>query len=241
MCNRHLLLRVAVGTFICLIAVTIAGAQNPKFKILHSFAGGSDGQYPNVPLVLDSAGDLYGTAGQGGSGSGCSTGCGVIFQLIPSSTQWRERILYNFTGGYVNPVGPLAVDAKGNLYGTTSNGGSPSCNCGQVYQLSRSSGGWTQNVLYSFLGGNADGAYPESGLVRDSAGNLYGTTYSGAINFSDGIVFELTLSHGIDLRPKRQSLRRDQWRRRVWLGNRFQTCARQRDLDGSHALCFHRR
>jgi len=98
-------------SFLVLVVPSIVAAseaQAAKFKILHSFAGGDDGEYPNVPLTVDSAGDVYGTTGQGGSGAGCSSGCGVLFELLPTGNQWKEKILYDFSGA-VNPVGQLVV------------------------------------------------------------------------------------------------------------------------------------
>ena len=123
-------------------------------------------------------------------------GCGTVFQLDPSRTL---NVLYNFTGGSDggNPDAALNIDAAGNLYGTTQNGGAPeSCNrpagCGTVFQLYTSG---TLNVLHIFTG--SDGAYPPAGLLADAAGNLYGTTYGGGTGTSCvqgcGTVFELSV------------------------------------------------
>jgi uncharacterized repeat protein (TIGR03803 family) len=153
--------------------------------ILYKFSGGSDGKYPSSGLVRDSAGNLYGTASQGGSSS---CGCGVVFKVDGSGT---ETVLYSFTatdGEY--PSGGLIFDAHGDLFGTTTNGGA--YGNGAVFELiPNSDGTWTEKVLYSFTGSSGDGETPEGGVIMDNAGNLYGTTEYGGNNPNDGIVFEL--------------------------------------------------
>ena len=159
--------------------------------VLHSFTGGADGQWPYGALAQDSAGNLYGTASAGGSTPG-STGYGVVYQLDTTGTQ---SVLYTFTGGAdgATPWAGPYLDAKGKLYGTTFYGGAAQgpAGYGLVYQVDASSG---ETVLYTFTGG-ADGANPYAGLVEDSAGNLYGTTYYGGIAAGSagyGVVFKLT-------------------------------------------------
>ena len=138
--------------------------------VLHAFTGGSDGGYPQANLLLDSAGDLYGTTVSGGRG--CSDGCGTIFKIAPDGT---FTTLYTFAGGddgwFI--MAGLIADRKGNLYGTAQVGGSHGF--GTVFRLSQRG---AFKVLYAFQGGN-DGAYPQAGLIRDASGNLYGTTRSG--------------------------------------------------------------
>jgi uncharacterized repeat protein (TIGR03803 family) len=195
--NRYSSLRVLLTVFTCFSAVGMSGAQAPKFKVLHTFAGGSDGVAPQGPLVPDTAGNVYGVTVEGGSDTECSGGCGTVFELVPSGTRWKEKILFNFTGApgnYVYPAGPLVVDAKGNLYGTTGQGGGQACNCGEVYELARSTN-WTQSILYSFLGGAIDGAYPNFGLVADSAGNFFVETQQGGSD-GYGTIVELTPGSG---------------------------------------------
>src|SRR5205807_6755836 len=106
-------------------------------------------------------------------------GCGTVFSLSPTSGGgWTETVLYNFTGGSdgANPLTGVVLDAGGNLYGTTRHGGSASCVCGIVYRLSPVAGGsWTETVLHTFTGGS-DGSSPESTVVLDPKGNIYGTT-----------------------------------------------------------------
>jgi uncharacterized repeat protein (TIGR03803 family) len=133
--------------------------------IIHSFSG-PDGDAPEAGLVRDSVGDLYGTTVAGGPNFCFGEGCGLIFELSPVFGGWVETVLYNFTGqtdgGY--PESQLIFDAAGNLYGTTARGGVLSdCNgngCGTIFELSPSSSGWTENVLYSFQGYPSDGSYP---------------------------------------------------------------------------------
>jgi uncharacterized repeat protein (TIGR03803 family) len=155
-------------------------------------------------LLLGNNGNLYGTTGSGGNGTACasgniSAGCGIVFQLSPPAQAggpWTETILYNFqdTGdGYV-PIGGLAVDGKGNLYGATLFDGT--AGLGVVYRLSppaQSGGSWTETVLYNFQG-NGDGSGPQAGLTFDKTGNLFGTTYSGG-SANLGTVFQLSPSH----------------------------------------------
>jgi uncharacterized repeat protein (TIGR03803 family) len=144
---------------------------SPSFMVLHSFDG-TDGANPLASLTRDAAGNLYGTAGNGGA-----LGNGVVFKLSPAGT---ETVLYSFTGGADGggPGGGLIRDTAANLYGTTFSGGDDcegSSGCGVVFKLGPSG---TETVLYSFNGGD-DGANPLAGLVRDATGNLYGTAVHG--------------------------------------------------------------
>ena len=163
---------------------------------LYSFAGGNDGANPGARVIIGPDGTLYGTTSYGG-GSGCGgSGCGTVFQLTPpmnastdALTDWTETVLYQFTGGSDGslPVGDLVFDAAGNIYGTTAGGGSSQN--GVTYELTPSNGNWTQSVLWSFTGGN-DGGKPASGVIFDSAGNLYGATYVGG-TYGYGAIFQL--------------------------------------------------
>jgi uncharacterized repeat protein (TIGR03803 family) len=154
--------------------------------VLHSFGGSDrDGSYPGYgSLVFDQAGNIYGTAENGGTG-----GSGVVFELTPSNGGWTESILRNFVeeGGYY-PFGGLIFDSSGNLYGTTSAGGTD--DTGVIYQLSPSGSGWIYNVLASNEFENASTC---SGVVMDGQGNLFGT--AGCFGGGGG-VFELTPSNG---------------------------------------------
>jgi uncharacterized repeat protein (TIGR03803 family) len=169
--------------------------------VLHVFHNGdSEGYYPKGGLVVDAAGNLYGVAYYGGSGTNCGIfGGGTAFELSPTvGGGWREKVLHTFgslpscaDGG--NPWGGMTLDASGNLYGTTVTGGA--FGWGTVFKLSRTSGGtWNETVLHSFNGN--DGQAPNSRMVFDSAGNLYGTTELAGPYFA-GTVFELVPgSHG---------------------------------------------
>lgn len=170
------------------------------FTPLYNFAGGSDGAHPFAGVTIGPDGALYGTTFYGG-GSGCGLGCGTVYRLSPppatcQSTlcSWIETVLYRFSGSADGgmPFAGVVFDHAGNLYGTTTSGGLNNCGgsgCGVVYKLTRSGGGWTEAVLYSFTGA-ADGASPRAGLAFDSAGNLYGTTVGGGSS-GQGVVFQL--------------------------------------------------
>jgi uncharacterized repeat protein (TIGR03803 family) len=166
-------------------------------QIIHSFNdNGKDGMYPQAGLILDASGNLYGTTREGGA-SYCifeNSNCGTVFEL--STKTGAEKILHNFQqdgdiDGYY-PLGSLIFDSAGNLYGTTSFGGSGFQ--GVVFELRPRVGKpWQERILHSFAFNGTDGANPEAGLVIDSAGNLYGTTISGG-NQPNGLgtVFELS-------------------------------------------------
>jgi uncharacterized repeat protein (TIGR03803 family) len=168
--------------------------------VLYSFTGGADGAAPEAGLAWDASGNLYGTTRAGGDLTACLTiGCGVVFELSPSSTGWQETVLHTFTGaadgGY--PQASVIFDANGNLYGTTVAGGNGvgSCTiynvpgCGVVFELSPSSNGWGETVVHEFSGGN-DGAAPKAGLTFNSAGDLFGTAAGGGTSLG-GVVFEM--------------------------------------------------
>jgi uncharacterized repeat protein (TIGR03803 family) len=163
-------------------------------RVVYSFTGGADGGYPQAGLILDAAGNLYGTTYYGGS-TACPVGCGVVFKLAPNSDgTWTESALHGFTGGAggANPYAGLIFDAAGNLYGTTTGGGdynacSPTEGCGVVFKLAPTSSGWSETVLHSFLG---LAAHPFAPVIFDQRGNLYGTTCCGNTNY--GVVFEIT-------------------------------------------------
>jgi uncharacterized repeat protein (TIGR03803 family) len=166
--------------------------------ILHTFTGGSDGEAPVAPMVLDTQGNLYGTTDQGGTGSCGGASCGLVFKLTPTGNDWTETVLYRFKGGKEDggiPHGALIFDLTGNLYGTTFGGGSNACSdgCGTVFKLTPSGNAWTETVLHRFQGGR-DGANPYNvALVLDQAGALYGTTvYGGRSTCDCGTAFKLT-------------------------------------------------
>ena len=167
--------------------------------VLYVFKGNTnrDGASPFGGLVIDSAGNLYGTTAVGGTG-GCSVlgtlmGCGTVYELSPPAQKggaWTETVLYSFQGGKDGdlPWGDLVFNSAGNLYGATEFGGGKgtTCDpifpyCGTVFELSppRTKGGkWKEKVLHSFAGGT-DGANPNGGLVLDNKGAVYGTSQIG--------------------------------------------------------------
>jgi len=162
-------------------------------KVLQAFAG-SRGAYPAAGLTFDSAGNLYGTTVEGGTGSNCTAGCGVVFELTPTAKGgWNGTVLYDFAGANGDgawPFSRIILDASGNVYGTTFAGGQSFA--GTVFELTPGSGGhWSETVLYSFNDNGKDAAAPTAGVVFDTSGNLYGTTTSGG-RFQQGAVFELS-------------------------------------------------
>jgi uncharacterized repeat protein (TIGR03803 family) len=160
--------------------------------VLWSFGNGSDGKFPESGVIMDLAGNLYGTTLQGGTY--CS-GCGIVYELSPSEGgNWTETVLHNFNGDDGSePWDSPILDAAGNLYGTTSEGGTYSD--GTVFEVSPNDGGWTETVLHSFHDDGHDGLSPLTPVILDTTGNLYGTTYSGGTN-RDGTVFELSPRQG---------------------------------------------
>jgi uncharacterized repeat protein (TIGR03803 family) len=156
--------------------------------VLHSFTGGADGENPYAGLTGDAAGNLYGTTIGGGGNQPCNYyyGCGTVFELDATG---KETVLHSFTDSPdgANPFAGLIRDAAGNLYGTTAGGGAFGF-YGTVFKLTTGK----YEVLYSFTGG-ADGAGPAGGLIRDAAGNLYGTSGAGGAS-NQGTVFELDVT-----------------------------------------------
>jgi uncharacterized repeat protein (TIGR03803 family) len=160
-----------------------------KFIPLHSFVGGSNGFAPAGALASDAAGNLYGTTLDGGNTINCGGGCGIVFQLSPlKSGGWKFSIIYSFTGDDDGsyPAGGVTVDAAGNLYGTTANGGT---GCGAVYELTPNGTAWSETTLHDFAN-EPDGCGPAWGVTLDSSGNVYGTTAGGGPN-NGGTVFQL--------------------------------------------------
>jgi uncharacterized repeat protein (TIGR03803 family) len=155
---------------------------------LYYFSNGSDGGSPSGGLTWDSSGNLYGTAAEDGA-----NGKGVVYKLTPNgSGGWTYSVIYSFTGGSdgSHPYAGVVFDSQGNLYGTCTGGGYN--NQGTVFELSpNGSGGWTISKTYDFTD-TGDGDNPYGGVILDSAGNVYGTTYGDS--YIAGTVFELTSS-----------------------------------------------
>jgi len=157
-----------------------------KETVLHSFAGSpDDGENPQLPMLLDKAGNIYGTAFKGGLYGGCGFygSCGIVFKLDPAGA---ETVLHNFTEGQDGglPASNLVWDAEGNFYGTTEYGGLVAY--GIVFKFDTAG---TETVLYNFTGG-FDGAVPGD-VIRDANGNIYGTAFYGGV-FGEGTVFKLS-------------------------------------------------
>jgi uncharacterized repeat protein (TIGR03803 family) len=148
-------------------------------KVLYSLTGGSGGSFPQSGLV-SMARHLFGVAGYN------------LFELTPGSGGiWTEKTLHNFVGGTdgADALGALTYDPTGNLYGTTSLGGA---HHGTVFELTPSATGTpTETILHSFAPDGVDGVNPNSSLVVDAAGNVYGTTANGGSD-NQGVVFEIT-------------------------------------------------
>src|ERR1700733_6717526 len=173
-------------------AGTVFSVRGKAETVLYSFAGGTgDGSDPQAGLVMDAAGNLYGTTSAGGA-----AGNGTVFELVAPQSKggaWTEKLLYSFGTGTdgVAPVGRVIFDAAGNLYGTTSAGGASGD--GTVFQLQPGTT-WKETILHSFQAGD-DGYTPYAGLVADASGNFYGAATAGGSN-GGGTIFELSPANG---------------------------------------------
>jgi hypothetical protein len=156
--------------------------------VLYRFGdiGSGDGVFPIGDIAFDSAGNLYGVTGGGGS-----LGEGAVFEMTKSGGNWTEAVVFSFGSKGIYPSGGVIFDHSGNLCGTTGQGGVN--NLGTVYQLTHSSGGWVETTLHSFA--EPSDGYSSADLALDSAGNLYGANYDGGPNHG-GTVYELLPSGG---------------------------------------------
>ena len=244
--RRGLIPKFVFSLIVAVVVLTALGTHAQSFSVLHTFIiGPSDGANPFAGVVLDKSGNVYGMTEFGGSGSWCPTGCGVVFKVSTTGQEsiqhnflgntkdgaypvynsllsdgvgdvygttyeggtfgagtifkltaaGQEKVLYNFTGATDGgfPWGGLIRDSAGNFYGTTSERGSgTSCpyGCGTVFKLDTTG---KVTVLHSFSGGTTDGAGPLAGVIRDSSGNLYGTTLGGG-TYNLGTVFKIDSS-----------------------------------------------
>ena len=147
--------------------------------IIHTFRG-FDGAAPQGTLVSDTQGNLYGVTSNGGEAND-----GTVFELVPNPDgTWSETVLHSFGGGSdgQTPLTSLTMGTDGSLFGTTYFGGDTSCpgTCGTVFQLTNTNGTWTEQISHAFKGAAAgDGKYPQSTLVTDEQGSLYGATSDG--------------------------------------------------------------
>ncbi|MGH6889650.1 MAG: choice-of-anchor tandem repeat GloVer-containing protein [Rhizomicrobium sp.] len=166
--------------FVPALGLGVAQSAQPRgVTVLYNFAGSSDGGDPDAGLIRDSAGNLYGTGDYGGAAF-----AGVVFKVARNGT---ETVLYSFSGGAdgAQPFATLVRDKAGNLYGTTTMGGS--ANAGVVFQIDA---GGTETILHNFIGGT-DGTDPTGGLLEDRAGNFYGTTSQGGTSDA-GVLFKIS-------------------------------------------------
>jgi uncharacterized repeat protein (TIGR03803 family) len=174
------------------LAVFANASHAQTFTTLYDFTGGADGGQPyRGHLTLDDKGNLHGnTAGGGDTTCNPPYGCGVLFTVDPNG---KETVLHTFTGPDGAEPYVSVVDATGNIYGVTEYGGNGPCGsgmgpsgCGAIFKHGRSG---KEAVLYSFTG-SPDGSIPGPGLIRDAAGNFYGTTELGGTG-GDGTVFRV--------------------------------------------------
>ncbi len=157
-------------------------------KILYVFEAGNDGFFPDPGLIFDPAGNLYGGTYNGGAGGG-----GTVYELSPSGGGWTLTTLYSFPGTKWGFVNRLAMDAAGNLYGTTQYGGINGD--GNVFKLTKSGSSWTYTDLHDFTYG-LDGGVPVCTPVLDANGNIYGTAFGGGTNpcgggYGCGVIWEI--------------------------------------------------
>ena len=188
---------LALALLSALLLAAVPPAHSQTEKVLYSFVNSPDGANPRYATpVLDTNRNLYGTTNYGGA-----YGFGTVFKLTPSGT---KTILHSFDVNGTDGAYPVAslVMYKGNLYGTTVEGGTYNID-GTVFELKHTTNGWTERILHSF-GASGDGSQPYCALTLDTTGNLYGTTNVGGA-YSYGTVFELTPSgtetilHSFDL------------------------------------------
>ena len=155
--------------------------------VLYSFTGSADGGEPYKGVTLDAAGNLYGTAVTGGSGS-CEGGCGVVYKLTNSGGTWTQTVIHAFTGDDGSgPGSRVTLDSRGNVYGMTPTGGADGL--GTIYELHpRSGGSWAFRVIHDFTGG-PDGSSGSAGKMVLRGRHLYGAATTGGAGY--GTVFEL--------------------------------------------------
>jgi uncharacterized repeat protein (TIGR03803 family) len=190
--------RLIKGAF-AIFAITLGLTTGAYSQTMQGI--GSTGMIPEG-LVIDSAGNLFGSISQSGSYSCLNDGCGQVIELSRGSSGWTTTDVYDFKGGSdgSNP-GALVIGQDGSLYGATTSGGSTGCGsigCGTIFQIAKTSGGeWVETLIHVFTEADArDGLYSGTPLVFDAKGNLYGTTGGGGnptgCHGSCGVAFELS-------------------------------------------------
>lgn len=186
------LVRRAILVVVAMVALVPLGASAGTETVIYGFTGGSDGATPYAVPTMDGNGNLYGTTLYGGA-----YGNGIVYKLTHSKSGWSESILHSFAGGSDGavPYGGVILDAQGNIYGGTREGGANCSSCGVVYELSPGKHGkWKETILYSFHGNQDSEGGPLGALTLDGKGNLYGGTAGNSSCGTDyyyGIVFEL--------------------------------------------------
>ena len=164
-------------------------ASTGQVTTIHSFVGGNtDGAIPSSGLVIGSDGNLYGTTTNGGPAQ-----YGTVFKVAFTNGIPTVEIAYFFAGPKTdgaNPVGGLIQGSDNAFYGTTNNGGSN--DLGTVYKITLLGGVVAESPIYHFTG--PDGEHPQSGLIKDSAGMMYGTTSGG--DSGVGTLYSIS-THGI--------------------------------------------
>lgn len=203
--KRLILCYALCGTVFALSTMISHSVQAQTFTVLHSFTGGGDGGQPEAGLTMDAAGNLYGTTLSGGGTSCNGGGCGTVFKLKHSGSNWVLNPLYSFNGvsDGLAPQGRVTIARDGTLYGTTSQGPRGDCGgwgCGTVFRLRPSLSAphsalapWSETVVFAF--DNGVGSLPQGDLVFDQSGNIYGTASYGA-QYTCGAIYELTPSGG---------------------------------------------
>jgi len=170
-----------------------AGGGTWTYNVIHQFSGKNDAYFPWSAMTLDSAGNLFGQCVLGGP-----NGKGATFELSLVGGTWAESLIHSWGNGNDGeyPYSPVTIDANGTLYMATNQTGVKG-NMGAVFSLSKNGNNWTEGTLHYF-GVNIDGQFPQSNVVFDSAGNLYGTTQHGGVSpsVSYGTLYKLTPNGG---------------------------------------------
>lgn len=197
---------LAMAIVFALTVILTQSAEAQTYRVIYTFDSGPNAWDPAVGLSIDAAGNLYGTTVRGGGQGDCPGpgGCGAVFELMSTGSDWIETLLHGFNGPYDFGRGPgpfgatdgaypysrAIVGPDGNVYGTVLQGATG--DAGTVYQLTRSGSGWNENILHRFTG-DTDGGSAYGDVAFDGAGNLYGTTVGGG-PYRWGTVFLLTRS-----------------------------------------------
>lgn len=192
-CKRMSLAGNTVLAILTFISVGTITTWAQTYKVLHQFnPNNGDGYFPQSGVLLDSQGNLYGTAADGGLQTCLAQGCGTVWELTPNPDgSWTENLIHRFVGSDGAFPVSLVFDTRGNLYGTAAGDGS--YGLGAIFELMPNGGTWRESTLHQFTGGWDGAGNPGSEVSIDNAGHLYGSTASGGVH-GHGVVFALTLS-----------------------------------------------